>query len=130
VENRTQVVVYGSSLNMAGIAASLKTEASLDVVEIDPFSPNAQQRLTEIVPVAIAFDLINPSPGLEITLLRNQPDLLMIGVDSTNNELLVLSGQSVNALSMDDLITIIHKVMGNGTVVRKPEENFTRTGSG
>jgi hypothetical protein len=126
VEKRKRVIVYGSSLNMAGIAASIKAEAGLEVVSVDPLSPDARLRLTEIAPAAIAFDLINPSPGLEITLLRNQPDLLLIGVDSTNNELLVLSGQSVNALSMADLIDIIHKERGNGTVTRMPEVNFAR----
>lgn len=109
VEKRTRVVVYGTSLNMAGIAASLKADSSLDVMHLNPRSPSARQSMNELGPAVIAFDLNDPDPGLDITLLRERPDLLLIGVGLSSNELLVLSGQPVQALSVADLVKVIHR---------------------
>lgn len=109
MEKRTQVVVYGSSLHMAGIAASLKADASLEVVWVNSHSPTARQRLNEINPGVIAFDLNDPSSCLDTTLLREKPNLLLIGVDASTDELLVLSSYPSQAFSVADLVNIIRK---------------------
>lgn len=113
VEKRTRVVVYGTSLNMAGIAASLKADSSLDVMHLDPRLPSARQRLNEFDPAVIAFDLNDPDPGLDIMLLRERPGLLLVGVDPGSNELLVLSGHPVQALHVADLVEVIHRKVSN-----------------
>ena len=94
MDERTQVVVYGCSISMAGIAISLTVEASLEVVCVDPNSPTARQRLNEINPAVIVFDLSDPVLDLDITLLRKQPGLL-------------LSSRSTQALSVADLLGIV-----------------------
>lgn len=109
VEKRTRVVVYGTSLNMAGIAASLAADSSLDVMRLNPRSPSTRQSMNELDPTVIAFDLNDPDPGLDITLLRERPGLLLIGVDLSSNELMVLSGHAVQALSVADLVKVIHR---------------------
>ncbi len=110
VKNQTRVVVYGRSLPMAGIAASLKADAGLEVLCVDPHSPTARQSLREIGPQAVAFDLNDRSPGLDVTLLRGQPGLLLVGVDLSNDELLVLSSRPQQALNMADLADAIRQV--------------------
>ena len=107
MEKRTRVVVYGRSLNMAGIAASLKASQDQEVVCIDPHSPTARQSLSALNPAVIAFDLTDPSTNLDVTLLREQPDVLLIGVDPSRDELLVLSSHPQQALSVSDLVDII-----------------------
>lgn len=109
MEKRTRVVVYGSSLNMAGVAASLNSQAGLEVVCVDPHSPAARQRLEELKPAVIAFDMGISSPGLDVSLLRQRPGLLLIGVDPSNDELLVLSSRPAQALSVVDLIKVIQQ---------------------
>jgi hypothetical protein len=109
MEKRTQVVVYGSSLNMAGIAASLKGDASLEVVRIDSHSPTLQQKLNELDPAVIAFDLSDPSSGLDVRLLRERPGLLLVGVDPASDELLVLSSQRERAVAVADLLSVIRR---------------------
>lgn len=104
---RTQVVVYGTSLHMAGLAASLTGEAGLAVACIETDSPTARQRLIELNPAVVVFDLSDTKPGLDITLLRERPDLLLIGVDPSSDELLVLSGRPAQALTLSDLIDLI-----------------------
>ena len=119
VEKRTRVVVYGSSLHMAGIQASLKAEPDLEVVCVNPYAPMAGQRLNELHPAAIAFDLTDPSLGLDVTLLREQPGLLLIGVDPSSDELLVLSSRPAQALSASDLVSVIRKERCGGRETRR-----------
>jgi hypothetical protein len=108
VNDQTRLVIYGSSLNMAGIAASLKADPRLEVICLNPHIPGARQSLVELDPAVIAFDLNETNPGLDITLLRDRPGLLLIGVDICSDKLLVLSSHSSQAHCMADLIIVIH----------------------
>ena len=109
MEIRTRVVVYGNSLHMAGIAASLKANQSLEVVCVDPHSPTARQTLSELNPAVIVFDLCDPPACLELTLLCEKPGVLLIGVDPARDEILVLSGRLQKALSVSHLEHIIQQ---------------------
>jgi hypothetical protein len=113
MKERIRVVVFGSTLHMAGIAASLKVEASLEVVYVNPCSDAARQVLVDFAPVVVAFDLSDTAPGLVVSLLRDLPDLLLIGVDPSNDEMLVLSGRSQQALSVSDVVGVIHRRSSN-----------------
>ena len=109
MEKRRRVAVYGNSLNMAGIVASLKADTTLEVLCINLDSPNAWQSLDENDLAAIVFDLSDPSLRLDVTLLRDRPGLLLIGVDPSRDEMLVLSSHPAQALSMADLVSAIHQ---------------------
>lgn len=109
MEKRTQVVVYGSSLNMATVTASLNADQGLEVICVDPRSPTARQYLRELNPAVIAFDLNDPPQTMEAILLRDRPEALLIGVDPTNDEILVLSRRLQQARSASDLIGVIQE---------------------
>jgi len=109
MEKRRRVAVYGKSLNMAVIVASLKADTTLEVVCVDLDSPNARQSLDENDLAAILFDMSDPFLRLDLTLLRDRLDLLLIGVDPSKDEILVLSSHPVQALSMADLVDVIHQ---------------------
>jgi len=109
MEKRRRVAVYGKSLNMAVIVASLKADSTLEVFYVDLDSPKAPQSLEENDLAAIVFDLSDPAHKLDVTVLRNRPGLLLIGVDTGKNEILVLSSRSMQAHSMADLVDVIHQ---------------------
>ena len=109
MEERRRVVVYGNSLNMAGIVASLKVDPSLEVFCINLDFSSARQCLEKNDLAAIIFDLSDPPLSLDITLLRKQPGLLLIGVDLSRDEMLILSSHPAQALSMADLVGVIHR---------------------
>ena len=113
MEKRTRVIVYGSSLNMAGVAVSLKADSHLEAMWVDPHSPNCRQYLSEHNPAAIVYDLNDPPPDVDIKLLREQPGVLLIGVDPDSNDMLVLSSRSQQALSMSDLVSTIRQQDAN-----------------
>ncbi|MBV5331669.1 hypothetical protein JZU69_04695, partial [bacterium] len=60
-------------------------------------------------PCAVLFDMGTGPLDYAIQLLRRQPGLLLIGVDPSSNEMLVLSGHPAQALSMSDLIEVIRQ---------------------
>ncbi len=109
MEKPRRVAVYGNSLNMAGIVASLKADPTLEVLCVNLDSPDARQSLDENDFAAIVFDLSDPPLRLGFTLLRDRPGLLLIGVDPSRDEMLVLSSHPAQALSMADLVDVIHQ---------------------
>ncbi len=109
MEKRRRVAVDGNSLNMAGIVASLKGDTTLEVLCVNLNSPDARQSLDENDLAAIVFDLSDPPLRLDVTLLRDRPGLLLIGVDSSRDEMLVLSSRPAQALCMADLVSVIHQ---------------------
>jgi len=109
VEKRTQVVVYGSSIAMAGIAASLQADAGLDVVRLNRLGPTSQPSLDELNPAVIAFDLSDPPSGVDVALLCERPGLLLIGVDPGSDELVIVSSRQRRAVAVADLLRVIHQ---------------------
>jgi hypothetical protein len=109
MEKRRRVAVYDNSLNMAGIVASLKAYTTLEVLCVDLDSPNARGSLDENDLAAIVFDLSDPLLKLDVAVLRNRPGLLLIGVDPSKDEILVLSSRPEQVLSMADLVNVIQQ---------------------
>ena len=108
MDKHGRVAVIGNSLTMAGIAASLKADTTLKVVCASPDSPTAWDSLDENYLAAIVFDLTDPSIKLDVAVLRNWPSLLLIGVDPSKDEILVLSSRPAQMFGMADLVGMIH----------------------
>jgi len=106
--DHARVAVLGNTLNLAGIAASLKADANLEVVNLFAPSPTAWRQIKEIDSSVVIFDLTDPSTSVDITLLHECPDLMLIGVDPGSDEILVLSCRPHQALSVADLVDVIH----------------------
>ncbi|MFP3895615.1 MAG: hypothetical protein ACLFV5_02090 [Anaerolineales bacterium] len=107
MDRRKRIVIYGSSLHMAGIAASLTADPGLEVVCINPHDPDASHRLKERDPAVIIFDTGDTDSELDINLLRDQPGTLLIGLDVSSDELLILSSHPKQAHSVSALVDII-----------------------
>jgi hypothetical protein len=120
---RRRVAVYGNSLNMAGIVAGLKVDTTLDVLCVNLDSPSVRQSLDENDLAAIVFDLSDPPVQLDITLLRDRPDLLLIGIDPSRDEMLILSSHPAQALSMADLASVIHQKEFPSSSLRQENHN-------
>ena len=106
---KIRVVVCGSSLTMAGLAASLQANQDVDVLRIPAFSAALAQDPDEQAPRVIAFDLAEVTGDLAVALLRERPGLMLIGVDTDSDRLLVLSGPAERVLSVADLVKVIHQ---------------------
>jgi hypothetical protein len=103
------VVLYGNSVFLAGIRADLEGRTELKLLKIEPDCPDAADRIRACRPTAILFDLCATQPDFAIALLREQPGPLLIGVDPSSDELLVLSSHPAQALSVADLVKVIQQ---------------------
>ena len=108
-KQRQQVILYGDTLILAGVQASLNASPDLEVIVLDPALDNPADRLRDLRPTAVIFDLESladlPLAFLQQALLQEQP--LLIGVNPSRNEILVLSGQAKQALRAADLVHVI-----------------------
>ncbi len=107
MEKKRTVALYGSSLVMTTIGASLEKKVELQVREIHGLLPDFIDKLEASPPDVIVFDLAAAQPHFAIPLLRNHPTIMLIGVDLRNNKMLVLFGEQSRLLTTDDLVQVI-----------------------
>jgi hypothetical protein len=102
------LVLYGNSVFLAGIKAELERERDLglELLSVEAGCTDVTHLLRQCKPFAILFDLGLDQPSFMIPMLREQPGLLLIGVDPSSDELLVLSNQPVQVLTLSDLIKL------------------------
>lgn len=100
------VVLYGNSVFLAGIKAELELDPGIELIAVDAGSPDVMERIRYHKPRALLFDLAEGQSDFAVALLREQPSLVLIGVDPSSDELLVLSNQPVQALNLSDLIEL------------------------
>jgi hypothetical protein len=105
-----EVVLYGNSLALSGVGASLETHAGLRLVRLDA-TERAADALRELEPDVVVFDLATAPPDV-VALWKRAPHVLPIGVDLLKHEVVVFSGNPSRALTTDDLLRVIESRMG------------------
>jgi hypothetical protein len=103
------VALFTNSLVVSSIGASLEGRAGLQVVRVDPALPGAMRRLSRLRPDIAIVDLSTAQSDLSISLVRQNPGLMVIGVGPSSKELLVLSGHTTGVLTTDDLVQLIEQ---------------------
>jgi DNA-binding NarL/FixJ family response regulator len=101
------LVLYGNSVFLAGIQAELERAPTLELLTIESGRPDVLHLLRERKPCAVLFDLGMDQPSFATAILRELPHLLMIGVDPSSDEMLVLTSHPVQALAVRDLVPLI-----------------------
>ena len=103
-----RVALYGNSLFIASIQASLSNTADLDVVRLETSLPDSLARLTKLAPDVVIFDVAEKNSEFAMAVLQAHPGLPLIGLDlGRANEVLVLSGQQRRAFTANDLTEVI-----------------------
>jgi hypothetical protein len=112
-----RVILYGSSLFVAGVEACLCGQPGLVVTRIDPALPGDIRGLPALRPDAIIFDYGDADmatlPGVA-QLLRTIPGVLIIGLDLTSQAVTVLSGQQRVVTRVEDVADAIRAGTGGG----------------
>lgn len=119
------LLLFGSSMLLSILAASLAECANLHVAHVTTW-PEACHLLAEDFPDVLIFDLTDTSQGLVLPLLLTNPGLLLIGVDPSSDDLLVLSSRPQHVTSVQDLIAVIGKAAG-ATAATSCDENIQRS---
>jgi len=106
VKTRT-VMLYGTNLVISSIVATLKSTPELHVKQIEGSFPSNLNNLGGDPPDVILFDLVRGQPHFAISLLRNHPGIILIGIDLASNKMLVLSGKQSRLLTAEDLVQVM-----------------------
>jgi hypothetical protein len=101
-----RVILYGKSVILGSVAASLRDVPGLEIVPLAPPLPRARE-LGALSPDVIIFDLEAAHPDAALSLLPARSRLLLIGVDPATDQMLLWSGEQSRALSMQDLVRTI-----------------------
>ena len=94
---------------LAGIATELQRLHLFEVIILEPGCPDALQRIGAIEPRAVLFDLAALPSDSIVRLLREQPGLLLAGVDPSSDQVLVLSCRQERAVTLADLLKVLER---------------------
>ena len=122
------VMLYGNSLVVSTIGASLHGCREFQVQHVDPARPDARRRLSDLQPDILIFDLAVMPPEVAIRLWKIQPHLLLIGIDLAADRMIVLSDRSTCALTTGDLLQVIGSQAGEAVKERHGDTEKERHG--
>ena len=102
-----KVLLCGKSLFIASLQTSLEAVTDLRLTRLDARTDSLWNRLREEAPDVLILELGTLPGDLGLTLLKEFPHLMLIGLDSESERLLVLSVQEQTPLAVADLVRVI-----------------------
>lgn len=105
---RRRILLYGNSVIIGSIRASLQRFSQLEVTTITPPLQEVQD-LDAVDPDILLFDLETIRTESLFSLLKSHPNLLLIGVSPDINAVHVWSGRQLRDLSMQGLLEVINE---------------------
>lgn len=122
MEKRVKVVLYGDTLLLAALHASLAGYSGLDVVAVE--NPLADEReVCTLAPDVVIVDIAAAQPASLYLLGAMLSNLLLVGVDAARERVLVWSGRQLSASSTRELVNLI----GAHLTVRPYQEEPSNT---
>ena len=103
-----RVLLYGKSVILGTLEASLKRYPQMEVCVLSAPFPTVEE-LKAMAPDVILFDVSAPRPEAAFALLETFPGLLLVGLDASRDEMLVLSSRPAQALAVQDLVNMIRQ---------------------
>ena len=104
--DRLRVVLYGGSVLLGTLGASLRRFEHLDIVSLATPPPGSEP-LAALAPDVILFDVGAAFPQPAFALLQRCPNLRLIGLDPDRNRAVVWSARQLNEPSLGELVRII-----------------------
>ena len=106
VKKSRKVIVYGDSLVLEGVCATLAGFVDIQVIPLNSPGHTLAKEILVQNPVALIFDTSAGQPDFPSVLLQ-QPDLLLIGIDPETHKAMVWSGRQAAAIEATDLLNVI-----------------------
>jgi hypothetical protein len=106
--NERTVLLYGRSLLLSGVAASLEQSAGLRTAQAATWV-EASQLICEHAPDVLIFDLMSSNESHVLSLLLTYPSLLIIGLDSECSRAVLVSGQEARSLTVNQIAEMVRR---------------------
>ena len=111
METRSLVVLLASVL-MDGIAVSLAGNQLLEITCLDAHAIDVRQRLHTLKPDLVIFELENPRLPRILSLLWEQPGILLIGLDLACSRAIVLNSHQHLTPTLNELCLVVQAEAG------------------
>ena len=106
METRPVVLLVGDSVLMESVALCLRVKHMLDVVWLDPESVDITQCVKIVQPALIIFELDAPQTQSILSLLRDRPGTLLLGLDLACSRVIVMNSHQCVTHTMRDLYQV------------------------
>jgi hypothetical protein len=103
MEQQTVVALLVDSMMMDGIAVSLTRYEAIRLIRLDPTAINLKDCLQTIVPDLIIFELGTVWFHAILSLLSEQPGLLLVGLDLECSRVIIMNSQQHQTKSIEEL---------------------------
>jgi hypothetical protein len=107
MEGHLKVILYGKSLVLAAVEASLKAYPALEVISLEATDGLTIQELCAYHADVLIFDVAAVPPEFPFSLLCEQPELRLVGLDAAGDKSLLLSGRQARSMTTGQLVQII-----------------------
>ena len=109
MDSQHKVLFFGNSLVLAGVHATFKGYPGFEAIALD--KPTTHAEVIALDPAVVIFDMGSSESEFLLTQMQQLPGLLLIGVDPESHEVL-LTGQAVCSISLEQITQIVHDVIG------------------
>ncbi len=108
------VILFGDSLLMDTVEASLSDSPEFGIIRFHTTVSNVAERLQTLCPDLVVFDINSPIAQFALSFLKEQPSVPLLGLDVTCSKVVSLSCEHHAVLTADDLADVIlHKISGH-----------------
>lgn len=118
MEDHRRILLYGDSVILGSVGATLRTWREFEVISLSPPLPGLSD-LEALGPDAILFDVEMAHPDAAFSLLETRPGLLLLGISPDGNVVRLWSARQLRELSSRDLKAVIEEQIG----VERPSWN-------
>ena len=112
MEKRRRVLLYGKSVILGTVGASLQRNPEFEILPAVASSLEAPE-LRALSPDVIIYDIEASHPEAAISLLENCPNLLLIGVSPESKRVMLWSGRQLRQASTQELVQVIQEKESN-----------------
>jgi hypothetical protein len=119
MDERPLVALLGDSLLMDGVEAGLANKRALGIVRLDTSIADIGERLKSLNPELIVFELDTPRSTAVLSLLREQPGTLLLGLDLACSQVIVLNSNRYPTRTMKELCQLAQTEVSYRARLRK-----------
>lgn len=102
-----RVLLWGKSLFIAGLQASLETVPGLDLQQVDSRPEQIRELIKAWRPDVLILEIAQLKSAYSLSLLPDFPELKVIGLDIEDNRLQVFSGSISYEPTPEQLLQVI-----------------------
>jgi hypothetical protein len=107
------VILFGDSLLMDAVEASLADSPEFGIVRVHTAVADVAARLETLCPDLVVFDINAPAAQFAIPFLKGRPNVPLIGLDLTCSKVITLCCEHHTVLTSDDLDNVIRCLIAN-----------------